>query len=389
MTHHQSLTTWDTPKDDGQRITVPTSDSPVVSVVVLAWRLGGQLVECLAALAHQRGGPEFEVVLVLNGATAEARDAAGRTEGTVVVDLADNVGFGGGCAAGAAVARGRALVFLNDDAVVAPTWLAALHDRAEHDDRPVAVGSLLLGEDGRIQEAGCRVRSDAGTVQRGRGLTEDEARAAGLLRSRPVDYCSAAALWVDRAEFERVHGFDDLFAPAYYEDVDLQFRLRQTGRSVVVEPAAVAVHLSGASTDAVPLYREFLGHRNGTLFARRWAATLATVPPDSADHDQPVPVQPPDRQVAPSVPDEAPHPAVASEYVRWLGTEVERLRAEALEAALRIRELEVLRAELSRLQAEHHETAQTSHAMLQHIEHLEAQGPLEALKSRWRAQHDK
>ncbi|WP_185231944.1 glycosyltransferase family 2 protein [Frigoribacterium sp. NBH87] len=389
MTDHRPPTGPVPPGHDRHRIGLPTSDSPVASVVVLAWRLGEPLVACLEALAAQRDAPPFEVVLVLNGASGEARAAAARVDGAVVVDLPENAGFGGGCAAGATAARGRALVLLNDDAVVAPTWLAALHARARADDRPVAVGSLLLGADGRVQEAGCRILPDAGTVPRGRGLTEDEARAADLLRSRPVDYCSAAALWVDRETFDRVGGFDELFAPAYYEDVDLQLRLRATGRPVVVEPAAVAAHLSGASTDSVPLYREFLGHRNGTLFARRWADTLAAVPAERTDGDDPLEVLPPDLGAAPATDGDDAHPAVAADYVRWLAAEVARLRSEAVGAAVQLGELDEIRTELSRLQAEHHETAQASHAMLQHIEHLEAQGPLEALRSRWHAQHDR
>jgi GT2 family glycosyltransferase len=386
-------TTAPPPLPGGEAVALPVTASPTVSVVVLSWRLGAELLSCLAALAGQVGAPPFEVVLVQNGASPAARAAASQVTGAVVVDLPENAGFGGGCAAGAARARGTSLVFLNDDAVVDRGWLAALAARADAPDRPVAVGSLLLDSDGRVQEAGSRVLSSAGTLQHGRGATLDEARALGLLESRPVDYCSAAALWVERSAFDLVGGFDELFTPAYFEDVDLQFRLRlRLGRSVVVEPSAVAHHASGASTGSDPLYREFLGLRNGRAFSARWAATLADAPTADAPLDELCTVREP--LLAPASTDRVaddgsadddtrladPHPAVAADYLRWLSGEVSRLRADLVVAAERVEGLDALRSDHADLQAEHHEALQTSHGMMLHIQHLESETILDHLK---------
>jgi len=381
-------TTAPPPLPGGAAVSLPVTASPTVSVIVLSWRLGAELLTCLAALADQVGAPPFEVVLVQNGASPAARAAASQVTGAVVVDLPENAGFGGGCAAGAARARGTSLVFLNDDAVVDRGWLAALAARAQAPDRPVAVGSLLLDTDGRVQEAGSRVLSSAGTLQLGRGASLDEARAAGLLESRPVDYCSAAALWVERSAFDLVGGFDELFTPAYFEDVDLQFRLRlRLGRDVVVEPSAVAHHASGASTGSDPLYREFLGLRNGRAFSARWAATLADAPEADAPLAELCTVREP-LLTNPSTDDAAagatgvggPHPAVAGDYVRWLSGEVSRLRADLAAAAERVAGLDALRADHADLQAVHHETLQTSHGMMLHIQHLESETMLDHLK---------
>jgi GT2 family glycosyltransferase len=377
------------PLPDDATVALATPAAPEVSVVVLSWRLGPELLDCLSAVAGQVDAPPFEVVLVQNGASPAARAAAARVTGAVVVDLAENAGFGGGCAAGADRARGDSLVFLNDDAVVEPGWLAALAARAGAPDRPVAVGSLLLGTDDRVQEVGSRVLPSAGTLQHGRGLTLDEAEQAGLLRSRAVDYCSAAALWVGRRDFDDVGGFDELFTPAYYEDVDLQFRLRlRHGREVVVEPGAIARHRSGASTDADPLYREFLGLRNGRAFSARWADTLVDAPDADAPLDDRCQVRPPwsapDHVVPAAGPAAGPHPAVAGDYLRWLTTEVTRLRSDLTVASARADDLDEVRSAFADLQTEHHEALQTSHGMLLHIEHLESETMLDHLKDKLR-----
>jgi GT2 family glycosyltransferase len=346
--------------------------APSVSVVVLAWKLVDELLACLESLTAQTGAPAFEVVVVENGARPEVRRALDGVDGIVRVALDENAGFGGGCDAGAAAASGTGLVFLNDDARPRPSWLAALASRAAQPDSPVAVGSLLVDERDVVQEAGCRLLADAGTVQLGQGRTRADAEPDGLLASRAVDYSSAAALWVDRAAFEAVGGFDDLFAPAYYEDVDLQLRLKARGGLVVVEPAAVVQHESGTSTDDVPDYRAFLGRRNGDRFGRRWAATLATAPDRDSPLDQLCTVSAPEPVQVDEAELDAPHPAVAAEYVASL---LERARrAERAE--------EVLAHRFADLQHTHHESLQQMHALKLRVDELESTTLADQVRSR-------
>jgi GT2 family glycosyltransferase len=96
-----------------------SSPDPECSIVILAWRLEEGFLQCLASIAASLEAPDYEVVIVLNGASSSVRDLVEqRVSGAVTVDLAENVGFGGGCNAGAGVARGRFVVFLNDDTSV-------------------------------------------------------------------------------------------------------------------------------------------------------------------------------------------------------------------------------------------------------------------------------
>jgi glycosyltransferase involved in cell wall biosynthesis len=67
---------------------------------------------------------------------------------------------------------------------------------------------------------------------------------------READYCSAACLLVRKELFRFVGGFDDRYAPAYYEDADLCLSLRQAGYKVVYQPNAVVFHVEFGSSDA-------------------------------------------------------------------------------------------------------------------------------------------
>lgn len=359
------------------------SSSPAISVIVLAWRLTDQLVDCVRAVRAQDGAESAEVVVVVNGSDESVRDAARRSGADRVIESPVNLGFGGGVNLGVSEARGRFLILLNDDAVPRSGWLAALVARAESDESIGAVASLLVDDEGLVQEAGSRVLSGGGTRQWGRGLEPAAAEAEGLLAVRDVDYGSAAALLVRRDVFDGLSGFDSRYEPAYYEDVDLQLRIRLAGRRVVLEPEAVVEHASGASTGGgAAIYREYLGWRAGRLFIDRWREVL-----DAVDDHAPVETLAPvvelgeaERAVptgsdGPAFDRAVVHPAVAEGFVDWLVTRtgtLERTVAEQDAAYTALRErFDLMADELHALQAEHHELSQSAHALHLRVEELQ------------------
>ena len=107
--------------------------------------------------------------------------------------------------------------------------------------------------------------------------------------AREVDYCSGACIMVPAALFQKLGGFDPLFAPAYYEDADLAFKIREAGYKVVYQPVARIIHheglTSGTSLDSgVKSYQRV----NQTKFRQRWGRRLdahAPEPPDGADRN--------------------------------------------------------------------------------------------------------
>lgn len=262
-------------------VELPEEDSPLVSVIVVAWRGAPYVLDCLAAVAQSVEGVAYEVVLVLNEPTPalEARVAAG-LRGATVVRTRANVGFGGAVNLAAGRARGELLVLLNDDAEPHPGWLEHLVDCAFRRPEAAAVGSKVLLQDGTIQEAGSVVWSDGWTFTVGRGLAGTTKR---FDYERPVDYCSGCSLLVRRRDFEAVGGLDDAYYPAYFEDADLCLKLKAAGREVWFQPRSVVTHRESASTRSG--YRQFLLDRNHELFTDRWAGELASREPRVMAHE--------------------------------------------------------------------------------------------------------
>ena len=65
---------------------------------------------------------------------------------------------------------------------------------------------------------------------------------------RDVDYCSGACIMIPADCSAGMNGFDAHYAPAYYEDGDLAFRVRQEGRRVLYQPLARVHHLEGGTS---------------------------------------------------------------------------------------------------------------------------------------------
>lgn len=355
--------------------------NPVASVIVVAWRLVDELHICLDSLQGSVGAPPFEVIVIVNGDDEDVAEVARQHPVvTRVIRRQANVGFGAAGNIAAAAARGTFLIFLNDDTQVDTTWLSAItRAGAEH---PI-VASLLLNFDGTVQEAGSRLLSYGGTVQLGRGLTIDEAAERGVLRPRPIDYGSGAALLFRRSLFLSLAGFDPIFEPAYFEDVDLQLRAQAGGHRVWFEPGARVLHHSGHSTQSDHWFRQFAANRSGQRFAERWRSVLSSAsgvddPPDALCE---IPEDPnlSSNSVSAMVPsladidvDDSPLRAlrIARDYQEWLTAQLSELRDYHGELTMEPGA------------PTRHELEQRIHVLTRRVVDLEARGPLGLLKAR-------
>lgn len=263
--------------DERVPVALSCTETPRASIVIPVYNELSRTLRCLRALELHPPATPCEVLVVDDGSSDATAAVLPRIAGLRYHRRERNGGFIAACNDGAALARGEYLVFLNNDTVPQPGWLDALLDTFAQHPRAGLVGAQLRYPDGRLQEAGGVVFSDGNAWNYGRHGAPDDPRHAFV---RDADYLSGAAIAIPRALFARLGGFDTHYAPAYYEDTDLAFKVRAAGMEVLYQPAAVVVHDEGgtAGTDPDSGAKAYQA-RNRGLFARRHAEALAAHPP--------------------------------------------------------------------------------------------------------------
>lgn len=255
---------------------VPTSPTPLVSIVIPVFNKIDYTIACLRSLAEHAADTAFEVLVVDDASSDDTAEKLTQVGGIRALRNAQNLGFIGSCNAGAAEAKGEFVLFLNNDTVVTAGWLEALLRTFADEPNAGLVGSKLVYPDGRLQEAGGIVFRDGSGWNYGR--FDDPADPRYGFR-RETDYCSGAAIMLHTALFRQLGGFDTRYAPAYYEDTDLAFAVRTAGFKVLFEPRSVVIHFEGVTSgtdtgSGIKRYQVV----NREKFVEKWKSALALQP---------------------------------------------------------------------------------------------------------------
>ena len=259
--------------DPGNLLQVPRFDEPVVSIVIPAYNQAAFTFACIESVIANSGAVPYEII-VLDDASPEetARNLHRYIDNVRFVSNDENMGFLRNCNRGAALAKGRYILFLNNDTNVQPDWLLPLVHLIESDGSIGMVGSRLVYPDGRQQEAGGIIWKDASGWNFGR---LDDPGKPEYNYVKEVDYLSGAAIMIRRSLWQRIGGFDERYVPAYFEDSDLAFEVRRHGYRVLYQPKSVVVHFEGVShgTDLEQGIKSYQ-KRNRELFIEKWQREL-------------------------------------------------------------------------------------------------------------------
>ncbi|MCC6437211.1 MAG: glycosyltransferase [Acidimicrobiales bacterium] len=237
------------------------------SIVIPVWNAWAHTRACLVRLAATIE-PEDEVIVVDNGSTDGTRRGLDAFPWVRVERLTRNLGFGGGCNAGAEVAGGDVLVFLNNDTLPAHDWLERL--LRPFADPAVAASGPRSNFVSGAQSVPATTYAGGGDAALDAFVRRWERAHDGAVDEveRLVGFCLA----VDAARFAALGGFDTRFGIGSYEDDDLCRRLRHdAGRLVVVHDSFVHHHghatFTANDVDWVALER-----RNRTIYDAKHAA---------------------------------------------------------------------------------------------------------------------
>jgi N-acetylglucosaminyl-diphospho-decaprenol L-rhamnosyltransferase len=231
-----------------------------VDVVVVAYNSRQFLRACVEPLVDT---PGVSVVVVDNDCPERSYEVVEDLVGVHVIHVPSNGGFAHGCNTGWRSGSSRYVLFLNPDATLEPTELAALAHELDTDPGVAVVGPRTFDADGALDFSIRRFPSLVSTYAQAlfvhrlvphAGWVDELVRGQEAYERRTVaDWLSGACLLVRRSALEQTGGFDESFL-FYAEDIDLCRRItRDTGSAVIYSPAATCIHLCGRSSPRAQL----------------------------------------------------------------------------------------------------------------------------------------
>lgn len=253
-----------------ESLRIPGADESALSILLVFYNQAHLSLQCLHALLEHADVP-FELIIVDNASKDRTAQLLDRLKNVKLIRNSENLGFVEAVNQGAALADSEYLLLLNNDAFIEPGALSAALAALRNDSSAGAVGGRIRLLDGKLQEAGNIIWRDGSCIGYGRGADPED---SAFRFRRPVDYCSGAFLMFRAAQFRELGGFDEDFAPAYYEESDFCLRLREQGLQIIYEPRVQLRHYEFASTGGMKAAAA-LQEKHRELFREKHAQTLA------------------------------------------------------------------------------------------------------------------
>ena len=239
-------------------------DTPVVSVVMVV-RDGFATTMATIASLRANTAADMELIVIDRGSDDETTCIGHYVQGAKIVRFDSDIGWSHAADAGRQLAGANAVLFLSNEAHIAPGSVERALARLAADPTVGAVGGMILQAHGVIGQAGGIVWNDGGIHDYKRGTSPLEPEANFV---RDVDFCGSAFLLVRAALLAQLDGFDTACAPGY-ETVDLCLRIAGAGFRVVYDPSAMIV--LGDPTRLSGGCGEHFQRKHAALLAERFA----------------------------------------------------------------------------------------------------------------------
>lgn len=230
--------------DECEVLQFSTASNPLVSVIIPVYNEFAFTYQCLCSLLAAEDNCSYEVILADDCSTDLTIDICRVVKNIKIVKTKKNSGFLKNCNNAAKQAKGKYIYFLNNDTQVQTGWLDAQVSLMEKHKKIGMTGAKLVYPDGRLMEAGGIIWRDGTAANYG---NRQDPILPEYNYVKEVDYISGAAIMIRKKVWEEIGGFDERYCPAYCEDSDLAFAVREAGYKVIYQPESVVIHFEGVS----------------------------------------------------------------------------------------------------------------------------------------------
>lgn len=248
-----------------------------IAVVIPVFNNWSYTERCLRAIENTIDYELLQIYVVNDGSTDETLSELKRFPNVMVISTPSNMGYLKASNFAFSQLNDFEFLFLlnNDSEPLSGFVVNALEVMQAKKDVAI-VGSMLFFADGKLQASGGLIRADGAAFHWG---DLDSSKSPIYRVTRKVDYTPFAAVLIRNSDLIKVSGFDEQFAPAYYEDVDIAFKVRAIGKYVYVASESKVIHFGSKSYGAGKSDLLIsLNRSNRQKFITKWKEALA------ADH---------------------------------------------------------------------------------------------------------
>lgn len=209
----------------------------MISIIIPNYNGEELLRKNLPRLISSLKNYDYEVIVVDDGSVDNSvrviEDFAKKNERIKFLKNEKNLGFSPSINKGVNGSKGNYIVLLNNDVYPESDFLkAALSDLK--DEEVFAVGFKDLSV-----ENGNKVPRGRGVAKWMRGFFIHR---AGDLNKKDNMWASGGSSAFNRKIWEEIGGLDEIYAPFYWEDIDISYRARKAGYKVLFEKNSEVVH---------------------------------------------------------------------------------------------------------------------------------------------------
>lgn len=243
---------------------------PTTAIAILNWNGAEMLRRFLPSVVRHSAGEGMEVVVIDNGSddnSAEVLEKEFPTVRTVMLDK--NYGFAGGYNKGLEHIEADYYVILNSDVEVTENWIAPVIEAMEKDTSIAACQPKILSQKSPeyFEYAGaCGGFIDKYGYPFCRGRIFDTVEKDNSQYDSPLEimWATGAALFIRSSVFRKCGGFDTRFF-AHMEEIDLCWRIKNLGYSIMCIPQSKVYHVGGATLSKENPRKTYLNFRNNLL----------------------------------------------------------------------------------------------------------------------------
>jgi len=217
-----------------------------VSIIIPTRDKSEELQRCIESIECKTTYRNYEIIVVNNGSTQTKLLQYLKASPHKVIEYPDRFNFSKINNLATQNAKGKYLLFLNDDTqVISPGWLEAMVEHAQREEVGI-VGAKLLYPNGLIQHAGMIVESNRDMhIYRFTNFFEHGYYGmADVVRS--FNAVTGACLMIRKNVFQEVGGFEENLA-TIFNDIDLCLKVRSRGYLIIYTPYAILYHYEGIS----------------------------------------------------------------------------------------------------------------------------------------------